>query len=185
MEHQAAHVLDYGGKALRYVLEELETASHDFNGPLALRLLNLRLGAPFSFLTEPSAPARDFRKGGVDDGTSDRCLTVAISKWLAQTTAGTTRILLLEDPLARRTDPTAPDEARYFGERVYFTGMSGDDPNHIERVFRRLAGYPGVGVLSQLPTTRAGSAELTEDTIESLVAAASVWCFRNSGFSTI
>lgn len=180
MERHAIHVLNLGDSGLRYVFEELETAGRDFGGPLAKRLSELRLGAPFSFLTAEASPqTHSFRQGGTDDGSADQWLATAISEWLMQVTAGATRrLLLFEDPLARRSDAATRVGTRHFGERVYFAGVSGDSPSRIELLFGQLAGYPGVGVLSELPAEQVDSAEMTDCTMKSLVAAASAVLVR-------
>ncbi|MDP9383808.1 MAG: hypothetical protein M3P50_00980 [Actinomycetota bacterium] len=120
---------------------------------------------------------RDFRHGGVDDGRSDTCLAAAISRWLAQGDVGTGRVLLLEDPLARRSDTVTHGETLYFGERVYFAGRPNDPPGRIEHVLRQIAGFPGVGVLSEFPEVGATS-DLTEHALESLASAASAVLVR-------
>lgn len=171
--------MELGDAALRYAREELKAGGQDFDGPLASRLIHLAAGPPFSLL-EPETRARthDFRRGGVDDGRSDECLARAISRWLAETPVGTDRLLLLEDPLARRADIASADDAVYHGDRVYYAGVSGDAPDRIERAFRRLAGYPGIGVLTELPTGAADSVDLAEQTLNLLSDAASAVLVR-------
>ncbi len=179
MSHQAAHPLDLEDEALRYAREELNIAGGDLDGPLARLLIDLPLGTPFGFLkAEAATRVQDLRRGGVDDGSSDEHLAAGISRWLANAPSGTTRVLVLEDPLARRTDAAAADDVLHVGERVYFAGVSGEAPDRIERVLRRPAGYPGIGVLSELAAGSCDSADVTEQALHSLASDASAVLVR-------
>ena len=178
MSHPVAP-LELGDEALVYAREELTTAGHEFDGPLARRLAGLTLGQPFVLLSgEASGRVYDFRRGGVDNGGSDRCLAAGISRWLAQGPVGTTRVLVLEDPFARRADVATGDEAFFFEERVYFAGRTGDAADRIEHVLGRLAGYPGVGVLSEVSADFTAACDLTDHALNSLASAAAAVLVR-------
>lgn len=179
MSQEGARLVHLDDEALRYAREQLSVAGYDFDGPLARRLVDLALGSPFSFLPlDATAEVRDFRRGGIDDGRSDECLSVAISRWLARQHTGSFRFLLLEDPLARRSDPVARGETIFFQERVYFAGHAGDTPTEVAQVLGRAAAYPGVGVLSEIPYELDGGSDLTEDTLDALASSASAVLVR-------
>ncbi len=180
--------LELGDEAISYVREEIAAASDDFDGPLARRLVDLGLGSPFSLLPlRSNLRARDFRRGGVDGGRADRCLAAAISRWLAQGPEGTARLLLLEEPLARRSDPAVADAAFYAEDRVYFASSSGDDPSRVEFVLGQPTGYPGIGVLSECPEGFASGADLTEqlDLLASAASAVLVRAWDDEGFIVV
>lgn len=182
MTGSSAQPSDLGAQALAFVREELASAADDFDGPLAQRLINAPLSSAFSLLTPDAAAAAvrvgDLRHGGVDDGTADQCLAAAISRWLSQSPAARTRVLMLEDPLARRSDSATASDARHFGERVYFMAGPGDAADTIARVLRRVAGYPGIGVLSELDAGWVAPPDLTENALDSVAGRAAAVLVR-------
>jgi hypothetical protein len=165
--------IGFGSGGLAFVRQELRTASTGFDGPLALRLADQELGFPFSFLAPDAVSvARDWESGGVDDGRSDRCLAIALSDWLRQPDPGRLRLVALEDSLARYTDPVVDPRMMHFGERVYHAARRGDGPDEVHSVFRRLPGYPGVGVVTRPLAGVVESCDLFEDALDAMALAA-------------
>jgi hypothetical protein len=168
--------MELGTAALAFAREELHTAATEFGKPLAARLLALELGPPFALLTPDATLAarmeRHLRYGGVDDGSSDRRLAIAVSEWLGEADPGRQRLMALEEPLARYGDPRVDPRTTHCGEHVYWTADRDAGPEDVERAFRRLAGYPGVGVLTRPPAGAVVSGSLTDEEIEAMADAA-------------
>jgi hypothetical protein len=166
----------FGSAALAFVREELETGAGEFGGPLAARLLALELGSPFALLPSDTTLAarmeRHPRYGGVDDGSSDRRLAIVISQWLEEADPGRRRLVRLEEPLARYGDPCVDPRSTHCGEHVYWAADRGAGPADVKRAFRKLAGYPGVGVLTRPPADAVISGALTDDAVQAMADAA-------------
>jgi hypothetical protein len=168
--------MELGTAALEFAREELHTAATEFGKPLAARLLALELGSPFTFVTPDAALAarmeRHPRYGGVDDGSSDRRLAIAVSEWLGEADPGRQRLVRLEEPLARYGDPRVDPRSTHCGEHLYWSADRGAAPEDVHRAFRKLAGYPGVGVLTRPPADAVMSGALTDEVVEAMADAA-------------
>jgi len=164
--------LRFGDDALEFVREELQAAADDFAGPLATWLLRVELAPPFSFIPPNSEKAaKEWRRGGIDDGSGDERLANAISRWLQRPDTGRERLVALEEPLARYSDPAVPPETPHYGETIYHVASRGDRLDHVRRSLDQLSGYPGIGVLSRPSADVVTLGELTEQALEAVVSA--------------
>lgn len=162
-----------GSEALEYVLQELQLAADGFGGPLAARLLTCRIEPPFAYVRPDLALAvGNLRHGGVGGGLSDRRFARAVSQWISQPDSGHRRMLLLEEPLGRYSDPVHATASIHFLDRVYYAASGRATAEDVAQVCAELSGYPGVGVLSRPTNEGTYSGELSTRELDAVARAA-------------
>jgi hypothetical protein len=170
-----------GARAHDFIGRQLARATEGWDAPLSRRLRSLRLEDSVCFLSPrglaavtsgtPRREEIDFETGGVASG-ADAAVARLIARWLAAPDPSHRRLLVLQELMAKWSDPgTGPPDV-HLGEHLYVVRNAEAQADDIERSLRSLYGYPGIGILTCPEGAFAVREELSESDLEVMASAA-------------
>jgi hypothetical protein len=170
-----------GTRAHDFIGRALARASEGWDAPLSRRLASLRLEESICFLSPRGLAAVtsrvrqqgeiDFETGGAVASGADAAVARLITRWLAAPDPSHRRLLVLQELMAKWSDPgTGPPDV-HLGEHLYVVEDAESRADDIERSLRSLYGYPGIGILTRPDSALAIQEELSEADLDAMASA--------------
>jgi hypothetical protein len=171
-----------GTHAHDFIERQLARAIDGWDAPLSRHLLSLQLGDAICFLSPQGLAAVtsgahqqdeiDFETGGAVASGADAAVARLIARWLAAPDPSHRRLLVLQELMAKWSDPGTGPPNVHLGEHLYVVENAESRADDIERRLRSLYGYPGIGILTYPGGAFAVREELSESDLEVMASAA-------------
>jgi hypothetical protein len=171
--------VSFGDEGTEFIYSQLRFAIRGFDGELGKRLIELDLTSAVGFVRVKAIEANKHRKkdGTIDfeairvAGGGDSHLAVAVARWLKTPDRECFHYLMLEELLARYSDPSVDPATIHYGARIFEFADSKADHEGVMDTFSLQSPYPGVGILTSPPLGFSLKQELTDEMLNTFVGA--------------
>ncbi|MBI4898484.1 MAG: hypothetical protein HY827_08995 [Actinobacteria bacterium] len=144
------HCLKLGDRGVSYVKKAIEKGA-SARRPLADMLTGADITDAFAFIAASSCERaeQDFNGMYIGSTQADELLESSIACWIGEErNANRQRVLVLEEFLAKRSDPAPSLDTDYFFGEWTYSICTTPTQREVSNAFAGLVSHPGIGVLS-------------------------------------